>query len=87
MSDLWGGSVDTMRGTGNTFRAQAGAIRQIVSIVSSTLASTPWTGPGSVRFRSEWDQAVPVFNKIADALDAAGNEVTVYANNIEAATA
>lgn len=81
-----GGDLQTLRNLYKKFVDAANQTNQLSTSVTSALHSTVWTGPNSVKFKSEWDQFRKTLAQIQQALIDGSNDVKNQHNNIAAAT-
>lgn len=70
---------------GTQMKAQLETIDTILG-VGATVAATPWRGPAREAFVSQWETSFKTsLESLKAAFEAAGNECTVRAANLEAA--
>lgn len=68
-----GADVEQLAGLGTTMKQQKVAIDGVISVVSSALANTLWTGPAHDRFETDWNTTFRnALNRLNEAFEAAG---------------
>lgn len=84
---LYGGDLGALDNLNTTFVREAGEVERLIASISGTLASTPWTGPASDRFRSDWEgQYVPMLRSLTQSLNQSAEVVRNRRTAIEQAT-
>jgi uncharacterized protein YukE len=82
MSSMYGADLNQLDELHRRFTAEHDSVQQLQSRITSTLASTAWTGPAAERFREAWTtEFVPTLGRLSEALT---ENARVVANRREA---
>ena len=69
MALMVGGNLEQLQVLEQHFTTESQAVADLQRRITSTLASTTWTGPAADRFRSEWSGSfVPALTRLQQAL-------------------
>lgn len=68
-----GADIEQLAGLGTTLKQQKAAVDGVISVVSSALANTTWTGPARNQFESDWNTTFKnALNGLNEAFEVAG---------------
>jgi WXG100 family type VII secretion target len=83
-----GGILPDMDKMAQTFRTQAGAVRDAQKALDSEANKIPasWSGPNADKFQSAWNEYKSSFEKVATALEEAQDGIKKNRDAIAAAT-
>jgi hypothetical protein len=83
---MTGADLPALQSLSDKLTFYSGAINDMNTTLSTQLANTPWTGPISEAFRSDWESEFKTFVKrMADSFSQASTDVTNQKNALEAA--
>ncbi|WP_405581140.1 WXG100 family type VII secretion target [Streptomyces sp. NBC_01190] len=85
---IQGADIQQLRDLSNKFKSEAGNLSTLIGHLQSATSSSDgyWKGPAADRFRSEWSQLKPTFDKFVQTLHDAEKSASTSADNVEAAT-
>lgn len=85
---IHGADIQQLRELSGKFNTEAGNLSGLISRLDSATHGSEsfWKGPAADRFRNEWSQLKPTFEKFVHALEDARKSTSTNADNIEAAT-
>ncbi|WP_037910612.1 WXG100 family type VII secretion target [Actinacidiphila yeochonensis] len=85
---IHGADITQLRDLSNKFKTEAGNLGTLIGHLQSATSSSDsyWKGPAADRFRNEWSQLKPTFDKFVQTLHDAQKSANTNADNIEAAT-
>jgi len=85
---IHGADIQQLRDLSNKFNTQAGHLSTLISGLQTATHSSEsyWKGPAADRFRNEWSQLKPTFDKFVTTLQDASKSAKTNADNVEAAT-
>ncbi len=80
IAGMIGADPEQLSNLGLTLARQRETVDGIVSLVSSSLAQTVWSGPARQSFESEWDSSFRLaLTRLAEAFDVAGRDCQMRA--------
>ena len=85
---IHGADIQQLRDLSGKFKTEAGHLSTLIGHLQSATSSSEsyWKGPAADRFRNEWTQLKPTFDKFVQTLHDAEKSANTNADNIEAAT-
>jgi WXG100 family type VII secretion target len=85
---IHGADIQQLRDLSNKFTTEAGNLSTLVGHLQTATSSSDsyWKGPAADRFRNEWSQLKPTFDKFVQTLHDASKSAKTNADNVEAAT-
>ncbi|WUH93059.1 WXG100 family type VII secretion target [Streptomyces sp. NBC_00433] len=85
---IHGADIQQLRDLSTKFSTEAGNLGTLIGHLQTATSSSEsyWKGPAAERFRSEWAQLKPTFDKFVATLHDAQKSAGTNADNIEAAT-
>ena len=88
MSGIQGADISSLRHLSGQFGTEVTNLQGLISTLKTATegSATYWKGPRADRFRSEWDQLRPTFEKFVSTLQDAQSSANTNATNIENAT-
>lgn len=83
LAGMIGADPDHLIQLGSTMARQREVVEGIVSLVSSHLANTLWSGPARQTFESEWQSSFRVaLTRLGEAFEMAGRDCQARANEL-----
>lgn len=83
LAGMIGADPDQLSNLGTTLARQRETVDGIVSLVSSSLAQTLWSGPARQAFESEWQSSFRLaLTRLAEAFDVAGRDCHLRAQEL-----
>lgn len=83
LAGMIGADPDQLIHLGTTLARQREVVDGIVSLVSTHLANTLWSGPARQTFESEWQSSFRVaLTRLGEAFDMAGRDCQARANEL-----
>ena len=83
LAGMIGANPDQLIQLGTTLARQREVVDGIVSLVSTQLANTLWSGPARQTFESEWQSSFRVaLTRLGEAFDMAGRDCQARANEL-----
>jgi WXG100 family type VII secretion target len=88
MAGMQGADIEQLRALAGKFKSEAGNLATLIGHLQSATRSSDsyWKGPNADRFRSEWSQLKPTFDKFVQTLHDANKSAGDNATNIQNAT-
>jgi WXG100 family type VII secretion target len=85
---IHGADIQQLRDLAGKFKTEAGNLDTLISHLQGATTSSDgyWKGPAAERFRNEWSQLKPTFDKFVSTLHEAERSANTNADNVEAAT-
>jgi WXG100 family type VII secretion target len=85
---IHGADIQQLRDLSGKFKTEAGNLSTLISHLQTATTSSDayWKGPAADRFRNEWSQLKPTFDKFVQTLHDAQKSASTNADNVEAAT-
>lgn len=85
---IHGADIQQLRDLSSKFNTEAGHLSTLIGHLQSATSSSEsyWKGPAADRFRNEWSQLKPTFDKFVQTLHDAQKSANTNADNVEAAT-
>lgn len=83
MGGMIGADPDQLVALGHTLSRQRGDIETLVSVVTTALATTTWSGPARQVFEQEWQTSFRLaLTRLGEAFDSAGRDCLLRANEL-----
>jgi len=85
---IHGADIQQLRDLAKKFDTEAGQLSGLIGRLQSATGSSDgyWKGPAADRFRNEWTNLKPTFDKFVETLNQASKAASTNADNVEAAT-
>jgi WXG100 family type VII secretion target len=85
---IHGADITQLRDLSTKFYTEAGNLSTLIGHLHSATSSSEsyWKGPAADRFRNEWSQLKPTFDKFVQTLHEAQKSAKKNSDNIDAAT-
>lgn len=83
MAGMIGADPDQLTELGSTLARQREVVEGIITLVSSHLANTAWSGPARQTFENEWQSSFrTALGRLGEAFDLAGRDCHGRANEL-----